>query len=411
MNLTIVPHPLSGKVTPPASKSQGHRMLIAAALAPGKSVLQNLSMSKDLAATLQGIEALGARSRQEEDELHLWGISAMPSQKPALPPRLDCGESGSTLRFLIPVALAVAGGGIFTGHGRLMERPQQPYFELFREKGIDWQLQEGALTVRGTLLPGEYPLRGDVSSQFVTGLLYALPLLPGASHIRLTTPLESRDYVEITIGVLRSMGVDILPESDGFRIPGNQRPQAGRMTVEGDWSQGAFWYAASFLGQPLEIEGLHPDSLQGDRRIADDYWKLARPGEVTLDVTHCPDLVPPLAVMAALRRGKTAIVGAGRLRFKESDRLAAVTTTLNRLGAQVTEREDGLLFEGVDRLRGGVTIDCWNDHRIAMMAAVAAIRCEQPVTLCGADCVEKSYPTFWEDYQMLGGKLSGILYR
>ena len=137
-------------------------------------------MSKDLAATLQGIEALGARSRHEEDGLHLWGISAMPSRKTALPPRLDCGESGSTLRFLIPVALAVAGGGIFTGHGRLMERPQQPYFELFREKGIDWQIQEGALTVRGTLLPGEYPLRGDVSSQFVTGLLYALPLLPGS---------------------------------------------------------------------------------------------------------------------------------------------------------------------------------------------------------------------------------------
>ena len=411
MNLTITPHPLRGRVTPPSSKSQGHRLLLAAALAPGESVLDGLAMSEDLAATLRGIEALGAQTRWMEDGLHVRGVEPASGAGMALPPRIDCGESGSTLRFLIPLALAVAGGGMFTGHGRLMRRPLEPYAELFRAKGIDWRMEGETLTVRGRLTPGDYPLRGDISSQFVTGLLYALPLLAGDSELRLTTPLASKDYVAMTLAALRTAGITVEETGTGYHIPGGQRPHPIRQRVEGDWSQAAFWYAASFIGEPLEIEGLDPHSLQGDRRIAGDYWTLARPGTVTLDVTHCPDLVPPLAVMAALRQGETHLVGAGRLRLKESDRLATVTGTLAALGARIESDADSLTLRGVDSLAGGVTVDCSGDHRIAMMAAVAAIRCRAPVTLRGADCVDKSYPTFWEDYHKLGGKLDGILYR
>ena len=321
-------------------------------------------------------------------------------------PELDCGESGSTLRFLIPVALALRGGGRFTGHGRLMERPQEPYFAIFREKGISYEQSNGTLTVEGRLTPGTYTLPGDVSSQFITGLLYALPLLEGDSQIVLTTDLESRGYVDMTLDALEKFGVRA--EYDGartFRVPGHQRYRSRDLTVEADWSNAAFWYAAVSLGCQLDIRGLNAFSTQGDMKIVPYYTKLQGKGPVDLDVSQCPDLVPPLAAMAALRGGEvTRIVGAGRLRIKESDRLATVTEVLNALGAEVEEHPEALTIRGRDRLPGGVTVSGHNDHRIAMMAAIAAIRCEAPVTITGAECVRKSYPGFWEDYRSLGGE-------
>ena len=389
MNITITPTKLKGVVTPPPSKSYSHRALIAAALAGAGSELTNLADSKDIAATRRCLEALAAPGG---------GL-----------PLLDCGESGSTLRFLIPVALALRGGARFTGQGRLMERPQKPYFDLFDEKGVSYEQRDGVLTVQGRLTPGEYRLPGDVSSQFFTGLLYALPLLSeGDSEIILTSPLESRAYVDMTVEVMEHFCVRVEETPTGWTVPGGQSYRPNSLTIEADWSQAGFFYAALGLGSDLDIRGMNPDSTQGDRIIVPYYEKLAQSGDVELDVSQCPDLVPPLAVHAAVRSGTTRIVNAARLRIKESDRLATVTATLNALGARIEEYPDSLTIHGVDALSGGVSVDCCNDHRIAMMAAVAATRCKAPVTLTGAQCVDKSYPTFWEDYAALGGQIEEV---
>ena len=387
MNLCITPGPLEGTVTPPPSKSQAHRAILAQLLAGGGTV-SNLAASQDIEATRRCAAAL----KTEGDGL----------------PLLDCGESGSTLRFLIPIALALRGGGRFTGRGRLMERPQKPYFDIFDEKGISYEQKDGVLTLRGELEPGEYRLPGNVSSQFVTGLLYALPLMERESRIVLTSPLESRGYVDMTLEVLRDFGITVENQNyERFIVPGDQVFQARDFTIEADWSQAAFWMAAGSLGNPVRTTGLNDRSIQGDRIIEEHFasfaWGTGR--TVEIDVADCPDLVPPLAAMAALRNGYTTYLGnAARLRIKESDRLSSVTQVLNALGAQVEEGPDFLKITGKDGLAGGVTVDCCNDHRIAMMAAVAATRCREPVTLLGAECVSKSYPNFWDDYRMLGGK-------
>lgn len=392
MNVTILPGTLKGAVTPPSSKSQTHRAVLALMLAQGEGKLSNLAVSQDIQATQDCVAALK---------------SGQPAQADGLP-LLDCGESGSTLRFLIPVALAVRGGGHFTGRGRLMERPQGPYIRLFEEKGISWNQEGACLTVAGQLEPGVYALPGNVSSQFITGLLYALPLLPGDSRIVLTTPLESRGYVDMTLDMLRRFDIKVEEQEDGFLVPGNQTYQARDLTLEADWSGAAFWYAANFLGAQVDIQGLNPDSVQGDRQISTLYWKLARPGNVDIDLSQCPDLAPPLAVMAAVRKRTTRFVNAGRLRMKESDRLETIARTLNALGAKAQVGEDTLILEGLDHLEGG-TVDGCNDHRIAMMAAVAAVACKEPVTILGAECVKKSYPRFWEDYTALGGEIHGLI--
>ena len=405
MNVTITPGKLSGQITPPTSKSQGHRLLLAAALAEGESVVAGLSPSKDIEATTNCIRALGAQVRQEADGLHVIGRGGgFTDGKPLF---LDCGESGSTLRFLIPIALAVAGGGSFTGYGRLMERPLKPYFDIFKEKDIYYAQADGKAGLEGRLTPGEYKLPGDVSSQFVTGLLYALPLLDGDSRIVITTPLESRAYVDMTLDALAQFGVTASWEGEQtLLVPGNQQYRPAIVSVEGDWSQAAFWYAARNLGSDVEICGMDTDSRQGDKCIVSYCEQLAQSGDVVLDVSQCPDLVPALAAAAAVRQGTTQIVNAARLRIKESDRLAAVAQVLNAMGAQVTELPDGLVIVGREFLAGGVEIDSYNDHRIAMMAAVAATRCEKPVTVLGAECVNKSYPAFWQDYRLLGGRVT-----
>lgn len=384
MDIRITPGPLAGTVIPPPSKSQAHRALLAQLLAGGGTIA-NLAASQDVEATQRCAAALKAKG----EDL----------------PLLDCGESGSTLRFLIPIALALRGGGRFTGRGRLMERPQGPYFDIFDEKGIFYEQKDGILTVKGELTPGEYRLPGNVSSQFVTGLLCALPLLDGDSEIILTSKLESKGYVNMTLNVLDRFGVRVEVLENGFAIPGGQEYRPCSIAIEADWSQAAFWYAALFLENQVEIGGLESGTCQGDAVIGQLIGELSGPGEPEIDISGCPDLAPPLAVAAALRAGKvTRLTNAARLRMKESDRLAAAAQALNALGAQVEEGPDFLKITGVDGLEGGVPVDCCNDHRIAMMAAVAATRCAQPVTLLGAECVRKSYPTFWEEYKRLGGK-------
>ena len=374
MDVRIRPHALAGAVTPPPSKSMAHRLLLAAALADGVSTVKNVALSQDIEATLRCMAALGASwERTDKSTLRVTGIGGKRKPFPELP-RFDCGESGSTLRFLIPIALAVAGGGVFTGRGRLMERPQKPYFDLFDEKGISYEQTAGALTVRGTLTPGEYRLAGNVSSQFFTGLLFALPLLGGGSTLVSTTRLESRDYVAMTRDAL----------------------------ARADWSQAGFWYAARFLGNGVEVCGLNENSAQGDRVVKDLLERFKAAGEQSVDVSDCPDLLPPLAVMAARREGTTHFVNAARLRMKESDRLSTTAALLRALGVPAEETADSLTVRGVPAFSGG-TVDGANDHRIVMAAAAAATAAAAPVTVTGAEAVRKSYPSFWEEYKRLGG--------
>ena len=402
MDIRITPKKLSGALTPPPSKSMAHRLIITAALGDGTSTVRNIAFSKDIEATLRCMEALGAEwFRQNDTTICVSGIR--PRNFDELP-HFDCGESGSTLRFLIPIALAVAGGGIFTGHGRLMERPQKPYFDLFDEKGIFRKQENGVLTVQGRLTPGEYRLPGNVSSQFFTGLLYALSLLDAPSTVVSTTALESANYIDMTIEAMEAAGVSVSSDRAQNHFTVNPSPyHPFDSTVEADWSQAGFWYAANFLDNPVDLQGMNAYSTQGDMIVAKYYWLLARPGEdVEIDLSACPDLLPPLAVMAAVRSGTTRFTNAARLRIKESDRLSTVAAMLTALGGFVEELPDALIVHGGQPLTGG-TVDGANDHRIVMAAAIAATACCAPVTILGAEAVSKSYPDFWEEYQRLGG--------
>ena len=379
--------------------------MICAALAEGESVIRNVAFSQDIRATLGCVSALGAKwTDLGRGVIKIEGIGGKEYRGEL--PHLDCGESGSTLRFFLPIALAVAGGAVFTGRGRLMQRPQKPYFDLFDGMGIEYEQKDDKLRVEGRLKAGEYRLPGNVSSQFFTGLLFALPLLDGRSEIIPTTELESEDYIRMTIQAQKMAGLSVEQLPDGGYAVQGQSYRTMDVAVEADWSQAGFWYAARALGSDVEICGMSDASLQGDKRIADFARLLSREGDAEIDVSQCPDLVPPLAAMAAVRKGDCRITGAARLRIKESDRLATVTAALNALGAKVEEYPEELLIHGVDVLRGGAVIDCCNDHRIAMMCAVAATRCRGGDTvLLGAECVRKSYPDFWQVYRELGGDM------
>ena len=389
---------VGGTITAPPSKSMAHRAVLCAALAEGRSRITNLEFSKDISATLGAAAQLCARVRTGADDAVVEGLGHfVPLAAP-----VDCCESGSTLRFLIPIASLTGQAVSFTGRGRLMERPQKPYFDLFDEKGISYEQTAGALTVRGALTPGGYRLAGNVSSQFFTGLLFALPLLGGGSTLVSTTRLESCDYVAMTRDALARAGVKIDGEAERFAVP----PSVYRSfdaAVEADWSQAGFWYAAHFLGNSVEVCGLNEASAQGDRVVAALYERFKPAGEQSVDVSDCPDLLPPLAVMAARRNGTTHFVNAARLRMKESDRLSTTAALLRALGVPAETTADSLTVRGVPAFSGG-TVDGANDHRIVMAAAVAATAAAAPVTVTGAEAVRKSYPSFWEEYKRLGGE-------
>lgn len=422
----IAPTKFNGQIHIPSSKSMGHREIICAGLTQGTSVIDNISMSKDIEATCRCLQALGVRIERTESRydgrtaLRITGSGRLtPTAAEA-----DCGESGSTLRFIIPLAALTGKPFTLTGHGRLVSRPLQAYYDIFDRQQLEYTTAGGQLplTVNGRLRSGRYQLPGDVSSQYVSGLLFALPLLEGDSVLEITSPLESASYVNLTLSCLAKYGIRI--ENNGYRlyrIPGGQRYLPQNSDVEGDWSQAAFWLVAGALGAQVRSTGLAADSLQGDRavlaimqrmgaRLAEDSDSiLAAAGTVsgcTIDAADCPDIIPVLTVLAAVSKGTTRIINAVRLRIKECDRLAAVTSELNKLGAKITELPDGLIIEGCEQgLRGGAVVDAWNDHRIAMSLAVAAAACAEPFVLTGTGSVAKSYPDFWQDYVQAGGKV------
>lgn len=399
MEVTVSPGRLAGKVTVPGSKSMAHRGLIAAALADGPSRIQNATPSGDLEATIRCLTALGAKIRREGEDLLVTPLTRRWRERCLLP----CGESGSTLRFLLPVAAALGAPARFTGEGRLPDRPIGPLGEALEQGGAILTGLRLPLDLDGRLRPGEYLLPGNVSSQYITGLLLALPLLDGESAIRLTTPLESAAYVEMTLQVLAQFGVKAWREGERYCIPGGQTYRASTFSVEGDYSAAAFFLAANAIGSQVECLGLRGDSAQGDKAILSHLGAIRRGGDIAIDVSQCPDLAPALAVAAAYGKGETTLTGAGRLRLKESDRLTALTAVLTQLGAQVEEGPDYLTIQGVPALRGGTAIDPLGDHRIAMAAAIAALGAKAPVTIRDAQCVGKSYPQFFHHMKLLGG--------
>lgn len=397
MNIVITPSRLRGSVRVPASKSAAHRALICAALADKPTDIAIGALNRDIEATAACLNALGARIENAPGGLRVSPIRRVPEDA-----ALDCGESGSTLRFLIPVAAALNARATFAGHGRLPERPNALLTDALRGHGatIDSDLLPTRLS--GPIRGGDWALPGNVSSQYVTGLLFALPLLEEDSALRLTTALESSAYVDMTLDALRSFGIRTEAARDGWRVPGAQRYRSpGRLEIEGDWSAAAFWLAANAMGGDIRLEGLREDTAQGDRAAK----RLL--GQSEIDASGVPDLVPALAVAAARRPGRTVITGAARLRLKESDRLETVAALLRALGHGVTVTADGLVVEGgapAPCAGDTRTVDGANDHRIVMAAAVAAAFADRPVRVTGAQAVEKSYPDFFRDFKALGGQ-------
>ncbi len=418
-DIRILPGALSGTVRVPPSKSAAHRAIMAAALAKGESVVENVDLSDDIRATLSACEALGCAADIVPNGQYNT-VTLRGGGDPAPDAVLDCAESGSTLRFLIPVACARDGRRTFTGRGRLPQRPLDAYLQIFDEQGIRYTRPYEAnlpLTAEGALRAGRFRVDGRVSSQFVTGLLYALPLLSGDSEIEVLGGFESRGYVDMTADTLRRFGVEAAAQGDRFTVRGGQAYQPRQISVEGDYSQAAFFLVAGAIRGPVRAEGL-TDSMQPDRVITDILLRMgadisrdgsalvskpARLHGADIDASQCPDIVPPLAVAAAFAEGQTRITGAARLRIKESDRLSALARNLSAMGIEVREQPDGLIIQG-GQPNGG-EIDSFGDHRIAMAFSVAAAASRQGVTLRGAQCVSKSYPKFFEDFAQLGGRV------
>lgn len=404
-DLTFCKSVLEGAVEVPPSKSLAHRAIIRASLAHGESRIEGIEYSKDVLATTGVMRAVGARIEQEEDALVVSGSAGEDTDAEAF-----CNESGSTLRMCLPVCAALNKGYThFTGRGKLGSRPMTVFEELWKRAGLYYRDDSAKtgfldLTVKGALPAGKYRVRGDVSSQFISGLLFALPLAEGDSVIELTTPLYSKGYVDLTMQSLAEAGVKVSFDGDRvFSIKGGQKyaPVSGR--VEGDWSQAAFFLVANAIGANIDVNGLNFASSQGDMVVKDYLERLKEDGDLVFDCEDCPDIVPVFAVACALRKGVTRLTGLSRLKIKECDRLDAVHTQLSAIGANVRREGDDLIFEGVDAFAGGVKTSSYNDHRIAMTLAIAATRCLSPVTVDDFACIEKSYPDFLDKYIGLGG--------
>ena len=426
----IHPAPLAGTVPAIASKSMAHRMIIAAALADAPTRVVCDTTCEDIEATVRCLRALGARVERDGGAYAVEPVLQGAATRGAV---LDCGESGSTLRFMLPVACALGADATFTGARRLGERPISPLTDELIAGGCEvGGVGSFPLTVSGSLRPGRFELPGDVSSQYISGLLLAAAVMDRPSEIRVSGAVESRPYVNLTLKVLDMYGVPSEAISgqapDGgrltvFRVEGGGFHSPGQVAVEGDWSNAAFWLCAGALGgSPVSVEGLDLASPQGDRTILAALSRFGTrivrsTGSATvvperlagfdLDARDVPDLVPVISAVASCAEGTTRIRNCGRLRLKESDRLQTTTETLRALGACIEVSGDDLVIEGRERLAGG-TVASHNDHRIAMMAAVAATRCERPVEIRGAEAVAKSYPAFFDHYRLLGGSVETL---
>ena len=392
MDITIHPRPLRGEIQIIPSKSIAHRLLICAAFASSETTIVCSDTNRDIEATVDCLNALGAHIHRIDLGYSVNPISVIP--KSAV---LNCHESGSTLRFMLPIAGALGVDATFQMAGRLPQRPLSPLWEEMERMGCNLRwISKNELRVTGKLQPGDYHIDGGVSSQFITGLLFAASLLDGDSTIHINGTLESKPYVDMTLQTMKLFVVD----AEGFHVKGGQTYHSpGTIVVEGDWSNGAFFLAAKALGSNLQVLGLNPDSAQGDRAVVEILQALEK-GMPTISAKDIPDLVPILSVVAAAKNG-AVFTDIRRLRLKESDRVASTLAMIQNLGGKGEADENTLTIHGTG-LTGGI-LDAVNDHRIAMAAAIAATVCKENVTILGAECVQKSYPKFWEEYARLGG--------
>ena len=415
MNIQLFPCSIGGRLCAPPSKSMAHRSVLAAALAEGTSPVQNLAQSRDIQATLAGVARLGAKIAPADGGVAITGAGAPARWRFDLAQPVDCGESGSTLRFFIPVFSLTGETVRFCGGGRLFSRPQQVYADLFAARGLAFAQTEQGVTLKGALPPGDYTLPGDVSSQFITGLLYALPLLPGDSTITLTGKVESRPYIDLTLSALADFGVTARwLDERRLAVPGGQHCRPCSYRVEGDYSQAAFPAVLGAVCGGVAVTGLRPDSLQGDAaildilarcganftRTGDEVHFQAAPLRATaIDLAACPDLGPILMVLGLFCEGDTVITNAGRLRIKESDRIAAMQEELAKFGGQVLAKGETVTVKGLGGALRAPTqpLNSHNDHRVAMALSVAAWAAGLPALLEDAGAVAKSWPTFFED--------------
>lgn len=394
MNITVKPKKLSGVIGAISSKSDAHRKIICASLCDEPTKIFINGFSKDIEATLRCVAALGARVLKNADSVVIARGQAKKN------PELFCGESGSTARFLLPVAACLSDGFTMTGEGRLPTRPFTELVTQMTEHGCVTTGQSLPMSVSGRLSGGEYSICGNVSSQYISGLLMALPNCSEDSRISLLSPLQSRAYVDMTIDTLRLFGIEITLTDKGYFIPGNQKFKSPfEINCDGDWSNAAFFLAAACCGCDVHVLGLDSASTQGDRAF------LSAAKENTVDVSEIPDLVPPLAVVAASKRGVTVFKNAGRLRLKESDRLVSVSEMINSLGGQAEILGDSLKITGLGGLSGGV-VNSYSDHRIVMASAVASVISEGDIKILGAEAADKSYPSFFDDFKSLGGEFN-----
>ncbi|MBD5131962.1 MAG: 3-phosphoshikimate 1-carboxyvinyltransferase [Clostridiales bacterium] len=414
MEIKLTPTNLKGRVDIPSSKSYAHRMLITAAFSRTESVLLGDFSSEDMLATMRVLTAFGAKFDSVEGGVKI--SPALTTERAVA----DCGESGSTLRFSVPIAAALGIETTFIGAKRLGERPMEELLNCLSEHGVKVAGKGFPLKISGKLSAGDYQIDARRSSQYVTGLLLALPLLEGDSTLTVYGE-ASKAYIDITLDVLKDSGAEVTRKGNTFFIRGGGYSVSGERKVEGDWSNAAFWLVAGLLGEEVSIGNLNPESRQGDRRVADLLkkaggnlsWENGRltvkPSElhgIDFDADDIPDSVPAMSVALASAKGTSVITGVKRLKIKESDRLSAVMDTLTRLGVPVAynEEKDALKIEGVPRFTGA-TLLSYNDHRLAMAGAVVAVRAASPITIIGAEAVKKSYPAFFADYESLGGKI------
>ena len=404
---------LVGELSPPPSKSVLHRYIIASSLAKGISKIENISFSEDIIATMEAMKKLGAKIEQKENYLLIDGSDTFKNLNENI--EIDCNESGSTLRFLFPLSIVKENKVLFKGRGKLFKRPMTPYFENFEKFKIKHSyIDENAILLEGQLKAGIYEIDGNISSQFITGLLFSLPLLDGESKIIINGKLESSNYIDISLDCLNKFGVKIINNSyQEFIIEGNQSYKVGNYRTEADYSQAAFFLVANAIGSKIRINDLSENSLQGDKKIIDyiseiDNWNSK--DTLILDGSETPDIIPILSLKAAVSGKKIEIINVERLRIKESDRLKATVEELSKLNFDLIEKKDSILINSrenfeVNKNEKAISLSAHSDHRIAMMIAIAATCYDGEILLDNLDCVKKSYPNFWEVFLSLGGKI------
>ena len=405
---------LVGEVSPPPSKSILHRYIIGSSLAKGISKIENISFSNDIIATIEAMKKLGAKIEKKDNYLLIDGSKTFDKEYLNNNSEIDCNESGSTLRFLFPLSIVKENKILFKGKGKLFKRPLSPYFENFDKYQIKYShINENEILLDGVLKSGEYQIDGNISSQFITGLLFSLSLVNGNSKIIIKGKLESSSYIDITLDCLSKFGVKIINNSyQEFIIEGNQTYKSGNYEVEADYSQVAFFLVANSIGSDIKINGLNVNSLQGDKKIVDfiseiDNWN--KNEKLILDGSETPDIIPILSLKASISKKEIEIINIARLRIKESDRLSATVQELSKLGFDLLEKEDSILINSrkdFNKINNSpVYLSSHSDHRIAMTIAIASTCYNGEIILDNLDCVKKSYPNFWEVFLSLGGKI------